>query len=167
LYNRIIVKKNGSKTYYTLLGWDGNDKFSQKKIIDVLTFDQNGAPRFGADIFNFGKRYPKRVIFEYSVTCKTMPVRYSAKKDTIIFGHLAPMQPQLAGQFQYYCCDLSYDGFGWKKGKWNYGEDVKALNDKDENDNLYKDPHDKREGHEQSTEFKDPNHKKRKKKKTQ
>jgi hypothetical protein len=165
LYNRIIVKKVKSKTYYTLIGWKGNDKFTQKKIIDVLTFDQTGIPHFGADIFNYGKRFPKRVIFEYSATCSNMPVRYSPKKDTIIFGHLAPVEPQLAGQLQYYCCDMSYDGFGWKKGKWSYGEDVQALNDKDQMDNLYHDPHDRREGHEQSHEYKDPNHKKRQKKK--
>jgi hypothetical protein len=167
LYNRIIEKKTKNKTYYTLIGWDGNDKFSQKKLIDVLTFDQNGVPHFGADIFNFGKKYPKRVIFEYSATCTGMPVRYNAKKDTIIFGHLAPMQPQLEGQFQYYCCDMSYDGFGWKKGKWNYGADVRALNDREESDKHYHDPHDRSEGHNQSNEYKDPNHKKRSRKKTQ
>lgn len=167
LYSKIIIKKTKTKTYYTLLGWDGNDKFSQKKIIEVLTFDaNNGTPHFGADIFNFEKKYPKRVIFEYSATC-SMSLRYSAKKDSIVFGHLAPTSPQLTGQFQYYCCDMSYDGFGFKKGRWNYGADVKAVNEKDEKDKLYNDPHDKSEGHSQSNEYKDPHPKKKKKKKTE
>ncbi len=164
LYSKIIIKKTKSKTYYTLLGWDGNDKFSQKKIIEVLTFDaNNGTPHFGADIFNYEKKYPKRIIFEYSATC-SMSLRYSAKKDSIIFGHLAPISPQLAGQFQYYCCDMSYDGFGFKKGKWSYGADVKALNEKDDKDKYYNDPHDISEGHNQSNEYKDPRPKKKKKK---
>lgn len=166
LYNKIIITKTKSKTYYTLLGWDGNDKFSQKKIIDVITFDYNGMPHFGADIFNFDKKYPKRVIFEYSATC-SMSLKYSAKKDSIVFGHLAPTSPQLTGQFQYYCCDMSYDGFGFKKGKWNYGADVKAVNEKDEKDKYYNDPHDKSESHSQSNEYKDPRPKKKKKKKTE
>ncbi|HEY0030640.1 MAG TPA: hypothetical protein VGC65_07775 [Bacteroidia bacterium] len=164
LYSKIILKKSGGKTYYTLLGRDGNDKFSQKKIIEVLTFDANGTPRFGADIFSFNKKYPKRVIFEYSATC-SMSLRYSNKKDSIVFGHLAPIEPQLEGQFQYYCSDMSFDGFGFKKGKWNYGADVKAVNEKDEKDKYYNDPHDRSTTKNQSNTYKDPNGKKRKKKK--
>lgn len=142
LYYKIIHTKYKSKNYYTLLAKDENDKFSQKKIIDVLTFDNKGIPHFGADIFNFQKKYPKRVIFEYSAEC-SMSLKYSSKKDSIIFGHLAPTQTSLEGQFQYYCSDMSFDGFGFKKGKWNYGADVNATNDKDENDKLYHDPHDR------------------------
>ena len=138
-YYRIITKKYKFKTYYTLLAWDGNDNYSQKKIIDVLTFDANGTPRFGADIFNYQKKFPKRVIFEYSATCN-MSLKYSAKKDSIVFDHLAPTQPLLEGQFQYYCTDMSYDGFGFKKGKWNYGADINAINEKDEKDKLYNNP---------------------------
>lgn len=138
-YYKIIHNKTKSKNYYTLLGWDGNDKFSQKKIIDVLTFDNNGIPRFGADIFNFQKKYPKRVIFEYSASC-SMSLKYNTRKDSIVFGHLAPIEPHLEGQFQYYCSDMSYDGFGFKKGKWNYGADLNAVNEKDEKDKLYGNP---------------------------
>jgi hypothetical protein len=139
LYYKIIEKKSKGKKYYTLLAWDGNDKLSCKKIIDVLTFDFNGTPRFGADIFNMQKKYPKRVIFEYSANC-SMSLRYSSKKDSIVFDHLSPTSPQLEGQYQYYCNDMSYDGFGFKKGKWNYGTDLNAINDRDEKDKIYIDP---------------------------
>ena len=140
LYYKIILKKTKSKTYYTLFGLDENDQHSKKKIIDVLTFDNNGVPRFGADIFVMEKKYPKRVIFEYASTC-AMSLRYSSQKDSIVFDHLAPPEPQLEGQFQYYCTDLSYDGFGFKKGKWNYGTDLNPLNDKSDLDKSYQDPH--------------------------
>lgn len=139
LYYKIIIKKTKSKTYYTLLAWDGNDKFSIKKIIDVLTFDVNGIPHFGADIFNMPKRNPKRIIFECDATCN-MSLKYNSKKDSIVFDHLAPEEPQLEGQFQYYCTDMSYDGFGFKHGKWNYGTDLNVTNDKDPTDKLYVDP---------------------------
>jgi hypothetical protein len=148
-YYKIIHNKTKSRNYYTLLGWDGNDKFSQKKIIDVLTFDNAGVPHFGADIFNYQKKYPKRVIFEYSATC-SMPLKYSTKKDSIVFGHLAPIKPQFEGQYQYYCNDLSFDGFGFKKGKWNYGTDLNAVNEKDEKDKLYGNPHDRSTTRDQS-----------------
>ena len=164
LYNKIILKKTKAKTYYTLLAWDGNDKFSRKKIIEVLTFDANGTPRFGADIFNMQKKFPKRVIFEYSANCN-ISLRYGNKKDSNVFNHLAPNSPQLEGQFQYYCSDGSYDGFGFKRGKWNYGEYINATNEKDEKDKLYGDPHDKSIGNNESIKYIDPNKKKKKKSK--
>lgn len=160
--DRVIIKKNKSKTYYTLLGWDGNDNFTQKKIIDVLTFDNKGVPHFGADIFSYQKRFPKRVIFEYSSTC-SMSLRYSTKKDSIVFGHLAPIRPQMEGQYQYYCSDMSFDGFGFKKGKWNYGMDINAVNDKDENDRFYHDPHDRSTTNNQSNKVVERKKKKKKK----
>ena len=150
LYYKIITRKTKNKTYYTLLAWDGNDKLTAKKIIDVLTFDANGTPRFGADIFNIPKKNPKRVIFEYSATC-TMSLKYNIKKDSIVFDHLAPAQPQLEGQYQYYCTDMSYDGFGFKNGKWNYGMDVHVTNQKDATDKLYKDPHNTKKTQESNT----------------
>lgn len=139
LYYKIIIKKTKAKTYYTLFGLDENDRYSIKKIIDVLSFDDNGKPRFGADIFVMDKKYPKRVIFEYSSNC-TMSLRYNVIKDSIVFDHLAPTQPQLIGQYQYYCTDMSYDGFGFKNGKWNYGTDLNVVNEKEENDKYYNDP---------------------------
>ena len=72
LYYQLIYHKTEDRhEIYTLLGWDGNDNLTQKKIIEVLTFDRHGKPRFGATIF---KKYPSaqnairvaRVIFEYS-----------------------------------------------------------------------------------------------------
>jgi hypothetical protein len=139
LYYKIIIKKTKSNTYYTLLAWDGNDKLSSKKIIDVLTFDKNGTPHFGADIFNMGKVHQKRVIFEHAVTC-TMSLKYSEKKDSIIFDHLVPPLPQLEGQYQYYCPDLGCDGFGFKHEKWNFCTDINATNEKNEKDKMYVNP---------------------------
>ncbi len=139
LYYKIILKKTKNNTYYTLLAWDGNDKLSSKKIIDVLTFDKNGSPRFGASIFNMNKLHQKRVIFEHAATC-TMSLKYNTKKDSIIFDHLTAPSPQLEGQYQYYCPDLGCDGFGFKRGKWNFGSDVIATNEKDERDKNYVNP---------------------------
>ena len=153
LYYKIIENKWKGKTYYTLLAWDGNDKISSKKIIDVLSFDLNGTPHFGADIFVYQKKYPKRIIFEYSANC-TMSLRYSTKKDSIVFDHLSPTSPQLEGQYQYYCNDMSYDGFGFKKGKWNYGMDLNAINDRDEKDKLYHRPDEGGASKKESTNYK-------------
>lgn len=139
LYYKVITEKAKKKTYYTLLGWDGNDNSSKKKIIDPLSFDDKGIPHFGGDVFEMPKKNPKRVIFEFGASC-SMSIKYNEKKDKIVFDHLAPEQPQLEGQYQYYCSDMSYDGFAFKKGKWIYEEDVDVTNEKTHNDKFYKDP---------------------------
>lgn len=162
LYYKVIPKKAKNKTYYTLLAWDGNDQLSTKKIIDVLTFTRNGTPRFGAYLFNMNKMHQKRVIFEYSNDC-SMSLRYDTKKDSIIFDHLIPSQPLLEGQYQYYCPDLGCDGFGFKRGRWNFGADVNATNEKNDRDKYYVDPRDKHTNKESDTFVKDAKPKKKKK----
>jgi hypothetical protein len=140
LYYKIIPLKTKNKTYYTLLGWDGNDKISQKKFIDVLSFDTNGNPRFGADIFDIPKKNPKRIAFEFAHNCAFV-LRYNENLNMIVFDRLSPIEPQLTGQYQYYCTgDFEYDGFKIKKGKWLFQENIAPRNDKNQTDKLYQNP---------------------------
>ncbi len=46
VYYKLIEKKAFGKNYYTLLGYDENNINSNKKVIEILTF-QNGEPIFG------------------------------------------------------------------------------------------------------------------------
>ena len=65
LYYKIIPFEKGSKTMYTLLGWDGATSASNFKLIDVLYF--NGAQaKFGSPIFKMNNTTLKRVFFEHS-----------------------------------------------------------------------------------------------------
>ena len=52
--------------YYTLLGYDPNDKLIARKFVDALYFKTDGTPVFGKDIFKFPRKNPKRLMFEYS-----------------------------------------------------------------------------------------------------
>ncbi len=65
-YYKIIMTKSSGRKYYTLLGWDGNNLLSTRKIIDVITLKSNGKPKFGYSLFRKYKKRAKRVIFEYS-----------------------------------------------------------------------------------------------------
>lgn len=123
LYYQIIPFSNKGKTYYTLLGWDGNSSMTRKKIIDVFYFGNNGEPKFGEDIFQMGKTTQKRVIFEFSSQA-VMSLKYHPERKQIVFDHLSPSQPEMDGMYQYYGPDFSYDAFEWEKGKWVYKEDV-------------------------------------------
>jgi hypothetical protein len=66
-YYKIITKKTKSKTYYTLLGWDGNDNYSQKKIIDECicingTFTNIMEPSFIASYIGVYNKYDKIIV---------------------------------------------------------------------------------------------------------
>jgi hypothetical protein len=149
LYYSIIKKEDHGKVYYTLLGWDGNNSFSRKKLIEILTFKASGQPVFGSAIFSkFQRTRVKRVIFEYSAQA-SMSLDYSTqflnirekkknnKKATIkkvpaemiVFDRLSPMDPQLEGQFQFYVPETnSWDAFIFEGGKWVFYKDVDARN---------------------------------------
>ena len=146
LYYKIIENKYKKHTYYTLLGWDGNDNLSRKKIIDVVTFGPDGTPKFGDAIFTYEKKFPRRVMFEFGADV-VMALSYNeatkkyedgkeVTKDMIVFSHLVPSHPALEGQYQFYVTDGSYDAFMFKKGKWEYVADVDVRNEKSRNDNM-------------------------------
>ncbi|MDI1355236.1 MAG: hypothetical protein PSX36_09970 [bacterium] len=125
--------------YYTLIGWDGNDKLTQRKFIDVLSFRSDGSPIFGKDVFKMPRKNPRRVMFEYS-TEVAMSLKYSEKSNRIVYSHLSSNQEGslLEGQFQFYGPDGSFDALELKKGKWVTVEDIDARNEKNKNDNVKK-----------------------------
>lgn len=82
LYYEIIPVRSHKIQYYTLLGWDGNNAFSTKKVIDVLSVNSSGQPSFGAQLFTGSFRHLRRVIFEYS-SQTTMVLRYDKQTYTI------------------------------------------------------------------------------------
>ena len=139
LYYKIIPITSNRKKYYTLFGLDPNDKLTTKKIIDILYFAPDGTPRFGADLFKMEKKFPKRVVFEYSADL-VMSLKYNEAAKQIVFDHLSPSDSRFEGQFQYYGPDFSFDALEFKKGKWNYVSDIDARNGKSPGDNKYHDP---------------------------
>jgi len=128
LYYDIVVISEKKKQYYTLLGWDGNDFFTNKKVVDVLTIENNTL-KFGADIFKYGKKNPTRIFFEYSNKA-AMTLTYNSKLNMIVFDHLSPSQKMYEGHYQYYGPDFSYDGLYWKNGKWILEEDIDVKSPK-------------------------------------
>ena len=149
LYYKIIFNKYGGKKYYTLLGWDGNNYETQKKIIDVLTFTSKDKPVFGAPIFRYNKKNLKRMIFEYSSTVtmslkfdKQYLLRGKKKRAMIVFDRVSPLDPALSDQFQFYYPETNIvDAFMFRNGKWNYMKEIDARNpkeSKEERDNRKK-----------------------------
>ena len=133
LYYQIVEVKDGGKKYYTLIGWDGNNYLSQKKIIDVLYFSGSGKPKFGKSIFRLDKasRKNKRIIYEYNSQI-VMSVQYDKRYKKIVIDHLRPEPKSMKGQYEFYVTDGSYDALEFVMGKWRLIEDFDAKNEKPE-----------------------------------
>lgn len=129
IYYDIIPKKIGTKTIYTLLGFDGNNQTSNYKILDVLSFVKN-KPILGLSIFKNENEKLKRAVFEYSDKA-VMMMKYEKKYKRIIFDHLSPQSPKLKGLYSFYVPDFSYDSYQWKRNSWNLYTDVIVVNKKD------------------------------------
>ena len=130
LYYTIIPFKQNKNTLYALLGWEGHNKFSNRKVIECLYFDKNGTPRFGKTVFKDEKITKRRVVFEYSKDAYLL-LRYNPDLKSIIFNRLEPMKPELEGLFAFYQPILTYDSFVLKKGNWLLKKDINPTNNKD------------------------------------
>ncbi|MFH2142746.1 MAG: hypothetical protein ABIJ97_10005 [Bacteroidota bacterium] len=117
LYYKIITANYSGDTFYTLLGWDGYDYLTTKKIIDVLYFSINGEPIFGKSVFKINKQKFSRMIFEYSEK-SVMSLVYDENLKMIVYDYLMPSNPSYKNQYQYYGPDGSYDALYFSDGKW-------------------------------------------------
>ncbi|MDR0603418.1 MAG: hypothetical protein LBG80_03835 [Bacteroidales bacterium] len=148
-----IIEMNGvnNKTYYTLLGWNGRNIFSQCKVIEILSLNNKGVPVFGAFVFKgYAKKRTMRIVFEYAkrspfllhyekqfYTQKTNKRDKKTNKylmdtlsaDMIIFNQLIPMDETLQDIPQFLVAEASLnDAFIEKDGKWLFLSGIIARN---------------------------------------
>lgn len=112
--------------YYTLFGYNFNNDFSDKKYIEVLTFDKDGLPSFEGD-FKTDYQNIKRIILEYSAQL-VVSVKYDENLQMIVTDHLAPLEPMFKDNYRFYGPDGSYDGYKFHKGTFELQKDVDARN---------------------------------------
>ena len=129
IYYDIIVNKQRNNRFYTLIGFNGNNAFTQIKLIDVLTFSDGGnpSPKFGASLFDDNFKNNRRLIFEYGKRT-TMMLRYDTSLKMIVMDNLAPSEPFYRNDFRYYGPDFSHNGLKFDKGKWIYFSDIELRN---------------------------------------
>ncbi len=126
-YDIGLVKKKkffglSSEKYYVLLGWDGNNNISHKKIVDVMYFE-NGIPTFGAPIFGFGNEIQTRVILEYNAQA-VITLKWHHNDNMVSFDHLVPPSEKNKGNKFTYIPSGQYDYIIWKNGVWEFNEDL-------------------------------------------
>ena len=122
LYYQLHTEIYQGETYYTIIGFDFNDVFTNIKVVDILTIAE-GIPVFGHPVFRLPDGMKHRAVFEYSSRV-VMFLRYVPEADMIIYDHLSPELARYKGQYRYYGPDFSYDAFKFENGMWNYISDV-------------------------------------------
>ncbi|MBI9068823.1 MAG: hypothetical protein JEZ09_16120 [Salinivirgaceae bacterium] len=123
VYYEILESKYQKSTLYTLIGWDGNDITSNKKVIESLVFTESGKAKFGKPVFLFGRKKVKRVVFEYSRMANMM-ITYDENLKMIVMDHLSPNNQIHQGNFKQYGPDFSYDALIYNNDYWEYIADI-------------------------------------------
>jgi hypothetical protein len=126
VYYNIVQKKAGNQDYYTLIGFDENNIRSNKKIIEVLKFD-NEEPLFGGRYFSYEedtvfKTTQGRYMMEFKKE-DGPKLNYDAEMDMIIVEHLISETNEPNKKWTY-VGDGDYEGFKWKAGKWVHVEKI-------------------------------------------
>lgn len=119
-YNIIKTQYNG-KNYYTLLGFDNNNVTSNKKWIEVMTFNSRNEPLFGGPYFSFEldsikKPTQYRHNIEYKKNARAL-LDYDEEMQLIIIDHLISESDEPENKSTY-VPDGDVEAFQWKNGKW-------------------------------------------------
>jgi hypothetical protein len=121
VYYKIIETKNNDHNYYTLLGYDEDNIRCNRKVIEVLTFNENNQPVFGGAYFAFEKTLAKntpiaRYVMEYKKDAAPK-LNFDAGLNMIVVEHLESESGEPNKKWTL-VPDGDYEGFKWINGKW-------------------------------------------------
>lgn len=147
LYYDLVARDD----FITLLGWNGYHDQMNQKVIEILHFDEEGAPVFGKKIFSEYNDSARRVILKYSndvaISLKYDRILREIKKPIenrlmegyhteqvkqklIYFNKLDPIQPMFEGDYRYYVpLSEKMQGFRFKNGRWFFIENLVILSE--------------------------------------
>lgn len=126
IYYRIIQKKYQGKNYYTLLGFDENNIRSSRKLIEVLSFE-NDKPIFGGLFFSIAgndikSKNPARYVMEFKKGANPR-LTFDESLDMIVMEHLVSESNEPRKKWTL-IPDGDYEAFKWAEGKWVYVEKI-------------------------------------------
>ncbi|WP_315814313.1 hypothetical protein [Paraflavitalea speifideaquila] len=121
IYYRIIMKEHNGKRYYTLLGFDDFSVNSNKKWMEVLSFNDKSEPVFGGPFISFKddsvkKAVQSRFAIEYKKDARTI-LNYDSEMDVILVDHLISESEEPEKKWTY-IPDGDYEAFKWQNGQW-------------------------------------------------
>ena len=126
IYYEIISNKRKKDGKYILLGWDGHNAISNKKVIEPINIFKDTIT-FGSPILQQDTITKNRFIIEYHERT-VLTLKYDKKEKRIIFDNLVPLKEEQKNIKQHYVPDGTYNCFRYKNKRWIYQEDTEALN---------------------------------------
>lgn len=126
LYYAIRPAVSGGKREWVVLGLDLGNPAVTRKIIDVVSFDNNDAPLFGRRWFENPSGIRYRAVFEYA-SSGTMTLRF-ASDSSIIFDHLVQIPSLTRNNKVFYGPDYSNDAYIFENGTWKFKLNVDVRN---------------------------------------
>lgn len=130
LVYQIHPVKHKRDTFYTLMAWEGHNRVSTKKILDVLWFGKNRAPMFGKPVFVHEDQTYTRRVFEFAASAQ-MTLTYLPAKEAIVFDDLVPLPGMAEGNLSAYVPGTLHRGYREQKGEWHFSERVDMTRPKD------------------------------------
>lgn len=122
LYYDIRPFRNEKETCYILLGLDTDNLYLSRKIIEVLSFGENGEMIFGRPCFIRDNEIRFREVLEYSAE-GLVSLRIGSNR-LIVFDRLDAFATGHSGGNGQYGAGIALDGYRLKKGYWNFVKDV-------------------------------------------
>ena len=117
LYYDFIPFHVQNHTLFLLLGYIPSDLLINKKIVDVLWFDELGFPAFGAPLIKFDRMQCDRLIFQYAKMAQ-MTLTYDKLRQIIVYDNLAPASPLQKNNFMFYGPDGSFNAITFTGSYW-------------------------------------------------
>ena len=121
VYYRIIKTSHNNKDFYTLVGFDDYSALSNKKWLEVMSFNSKNEPVFGGPFFSFEEDSIKKPVqYRYNIEYKKVAravLEYDEELELIIIDHLISETGEPENKFTY-IPDGDVEAFKWKNGKW-------------------------------------------------
>ena len=118
--------KNNGETYYLLLGYDPGNGKNKRKILEVLSFDENGNPVFGKEVFKSidpEKRtnIKSRIVIDYSKNASAT-LTFDDQLNIIMFENIISVMTPEEGPTL--LPDGSYKAYKQEGDYWIYKDKV-------------------------------------------
>lgn len=132
LYYNIKPFKTKEGIKYALFGYDAYRFFEKRKLMEILSFDKDREPVFGAPVIQYvikKKDTPPRVVvynrflLQYSAEASAS-INFKEDEDMVLFDHLIAISSNFPDIPYVLVPDGSYEGLKLKKGMWEYVEKV-------------------------------------------
>jgi hypothetical protein len=117
----MVQTEFNGRDYYTLFGFDNHSIMSNKKWIEVLTFNEKNEPVFGGPYFSYENdsipqkpRY--RLSLEYKKNARIL-MNYIPDLDVILLDHLISETDEPDNKWTL-IPDGDNEAYKWENGKW-------------------------------------------------